>query len=246
MSEDDSLPWYVLSAASQLARRGLEVRRHSSWRRQALLAKHDVDLVLDVGAADGGYGKSLREFGYTGPIVSFEPLTAAYETLSATIRNDSAWTAHQLALGIEPGPATINIASNRTSSSFRPMLDSHRAAAPAVEYVAHETVTVARLDDVIDERVESAQRPFLKVDTQGFEREVLAGGTTLVARCVGLQLELSFIPLYDGGMLIDEAIEWAYAQGFQMVGVEQGYTAPSGEILQMDGVFFRSTDRETK
>ncbi len=239
MSEDDSLPWYVLAAADQLARRGLEVRKHSSRRRQAMLAKHDVDLVLDVGAAHGGYGTSLRKFGYTGRIVSFEPLSESYASLSAMIKDDPTWTAHQLALGTESGQATINIASNFASSSFRPMLDSHRAAAPHVDYVAQETVTVARLDDVADEHLTSARHPFLKVDTQGFEREVLAGGPDLIRRCVGLQLELSFIPLYDGGMLVDEAIAWAYQQGFHLVGVEQGYTAPSGEILQVDGVFTR-------
>jgi FkbM family methyltransferase len=246
MSEDDSLPWYVLTAANQLARRGLEIRRHSSWRRQAMLAKHDVDLVIDVGAADGGYGRSLRTFGYTGQIVSFEPLSASFESLSAAIRDDPTWTAHHLALGTEPGQATINIASNSASSSFRPMLDSHRAAAPAVDYVAQEAVTVSRLDDVDDEHLTSARHPFLKVDTQGFEREVLAGGTTVVGRCVGLQLELSFIPLYDGGMLVDEAVAWAYEQGFHLVNIEQGYSAPTGEILQVDGVFFRSAPDRLK
>jgi FkbM family methyltransferase len=246
MSEDDSLPWYVLTAADQLARRGLEVRRHSSWRRQAMLTKHDVDVVLDVGAADGGYGRSLRKFGYDGRIVSFEPLSASFESLQATIRDDPKWTAHHLALGAESGSATINIASNRASSSFRDMLDSHRAAAPAVDYVGQETVTVSRLDDVDDGHVASARHPFLKIDTQGFEREVLAGATHLVGRCVGLQLELSFIPLYDGGMLVDEAVAWAYEQGFHLVNIEQGYSAPSGEILQVDGVFFRSTTEGLK
>jgi FkbM family methyltransferase len=241
MGEHDSLPWYVLTAADQLARRGLEVRRHSSWRRQAMLAKHDVDLVVDVGAADGGYGRSLRKFGYTGPIVSFEPLSASFASLSTAIQDDPTWSAHHLALGTEPGSATINVASNSASSSFRDMLDTHRAAVPAVDFVAQETVTVARLDDVDDEHLPSARHPFLKVDTQGFEREVLAGAPDLVGRCVGLQLELSFIPLYDGGMLVDEAVAWAYEQGFHLVNVEQGYAAPSGEILQVDGVFVRST-----
>lgn len=241
MGEHDSLPWYVLTAADQLARCGLEVRRHSGWRRQAMFTKHDVDLVLDVGAADGGYGTSLRRFGYTGRIVSFEPLSASFEPLTAAIKDDPAWTAHHLALGAESGSATINIASNRASSSFRPMLDSHRAATPAVDFVAQETVTVSRLDDLDDEHLTSARRPFLKVDTQGFEREVLAGATNLISRCVGLQLELSFIPLYDGGMLVDEAVAWAYDQGFHLVNIEQGYAAPSGEILQVDGVFVRST-----
>lgn len=239
MSEDDSLPWYVLRAASQLARRGLEVRRHSSTRRQAMLSKHQVDLVLDIGAADGGYGHSLRRFGYSGHIVSFEPLSAAYASLRETISDDPLWTAHNLALGSTPGEATINVASNSNSSSFLPMLDAHRDAAPSVDYVAEETVAVARLDDVAADVVGSALRPYLKIDTQGFEREVLAGGANTVARCVGLQLELSFVPLYDGGMLVDEAVGWAYERGFHLVGTEQGYAAPSGEVLQMDGVFVR-------
>jgi FkbM family methyltransferase len=205
-----------------------------------MFTKHDIDLVLDVGAADGGYGQQLRKFGYTGRIVSFEPLSAAYESLSTTIATDRNWTAHNVALGAEPGEATIHVASNSYSSSLLPMLSAHRAAAPSVQYVAEETITVARLDDVAEEAVQSALHPFLKVDTQGFEREVLAGGAATVQRCIGLQLELSFAPLYDGGMLVDEAIAWAYREGFHLVGIEQGYAAPSGEILQVDGVFVRN------
>jgi len=239
MRDDDGLSWWVRTAASQLAGRGLEVRRHSATRRQAMLTKHEVDLVLDVGGADGGYGTKLRTFGYAGRIVSFEPLSAAYGSLAATIAADPLWTAHNVALGAEPGQATINVASNSSSSSLLPMLDAHRAAAPSVQYVTEETVSVTRLDDVALAAVRSAWRPFLKIDTQGFEREVLAGGVEAVKQCVGVQLELSFVPLYEGGMLVDEAIGWAYDHGFHLVGIEQGFAAPSGEILQVDGVFMR-------
>ena len=172
-------------------------------------------------------------------IVSFEPLSEAFAALSATIADDPLWSAHQLALGAKTGSATIKIASNSDSSSLLPMLDAHRAAAPTIDYVAEEAITVARLDDVAAEEVRSARQPFLKIDTQGFEREVLEGGAETVDRCVGLQLELSLVPLYDGGMLIDEAIGWAYARGFHLVGIEQGYSAPTGEILQVDGIFVR-------
>ena len=58
-------------------------------------------------------------------------------------------------------------------------------------------------------------------------------------RCTGIQLELSFVPLYAGGMLIDEAIATAYDAGFRMVSVEQGWAAATGQMLQADGVFFR-------
>ncbi|MCK5891561.1 MAG: FkbM family methyltransferase [Aeromicrobium sp.] len=222
-----------------VARRGFEVHRHSSTRRQSVLARHGIDLVLDVGAADGGYGTSLRSFGYTGEIVSFEPIAATFERLRGVVAADPRWTARQLGLGAEAGSATINIASNGFSSSLLPMLDAHIDAAPQVTYVGEETITISTLDDEAVPLL-AGRRPFLKIDTQGFEREVLAGGQATVEAVLGLQLELSLVPLYDGGMLIDEAISWAYDHGFRMVGIEQGYAAPTGEILQIDGVFVRT------
>lgn len=234
------MSWVHRSVADQLARRGLEIRRHPAARRQKMLAAHGVDLVLDVGAADGGYGRELRRFGYSGRIVSFEPLGNAFRELSSTVASDQRWTARNHALGSESGTARINVASNSNSSSLLPMLDAHREAAPWVDYVDEESITVERLDDVAGEVLGAARSVFLKVDTQGFEREVLAGGAETLARCVGLQLELSFVPLYEGGMLVDEAIRWAYGEGFHLVGIEQGYAAPGGEILQVDGVFVRT------
>lgn len=225
------------AAARLLGRGGLEVRRHPATRRQRMLAKHGVDLVIDVGAASGGYATQLRDFGWTGRIESFEPLSDAFARLAEAAADDPAWGVHHHALGRETGEARINVASNSDSSSMLPMLEAHRAAAPQVSYVGAETIAVRRLDDVAAGF--TARRAFLKVDTQGFERDVLAGAADTLRRCVGLQLELSFIPLYDGGMLADEAIGWAYDHGFHVVGIEQGYAAPDGELLQVDAVFVR-------
>lgn len=218
--------------------RGFEVRRHPAQRRSRMMAAHGIDLVLDVGAATGGYGTQLRKFGYTGRIVSFEPLDTAFAELSTVIAGDPAWTARHAALGSEPGEAVINVASNSDSSSLLPMESAHTDASE-VAYVGKQTVTIERLDDVIDQIAGPGDRIFLKIDAQGFEKEVLAGAVRSLERVQGLQLELSFVPLYAGGMLIDEAVSTAYAAGFQMVGVEQGWAADSGQMLQADGVFFR-------
>lgn len=226
------------TALGVVARRGFEVHRHSSTRRQSVLDRHGIDLVLDVGAADGGYGTGLRAFGYTGDIVSFEPIAATFARLRGVVASDPRWSARHLGLGAEAGTATINIASNGFSSSLLPMLDAHIDAAPQVTYVGEETITISTLDAEAVPLL-AGRRPFLKIDTQGFEREVLAGGAATVDAACGLQLELSLVPLYDGGMLIDEAVSWAYDHGFHMVGIEQGYAAPTGEILQIDGVFVR-------
>ena len=222
-----------------LARRGFTLQRHPGWRRQRLMTDHGVDVVLDVGAARGGYAHELREFGYAGRIVSFEPMAAAFADLRAAADGDDKWDCVQSALGSTAGRQTINIASNSDSSSLLPMADEHRSAAPHVDYVGEEEITVSRLDDLAPEHLNDASRAFLKIDTQGFEKEVLTGGTQTLARCVGLQLELSFAPLYAGGMLVDEAISYAYDHGFRMVAFAQGFTHPTGAMLQADGVFFR-------
>ncbi|MCW2786698.1 MAG: hypothetical protein JWP74_3215 [Marmoricola sp.] len=230
----------ITNAALMAAyRRGFEIRKHPAVRRHSMLTEHRIDLVLDVGAAKGGYGTQLRLFGYAGQIVSFEPLDSAYAELSASIAGDPTWSARQAALGAEAGEAVINIASNSDSSSLLPMGSAHTDAAPSVGMIGSQTVKVERLDDVIDEIATPESRIFLKIDAQGFEREVLRGAEKTLARCQGLQLELSFISLYEGGMLINDAISLAYDAGFSMVGVEQGWAADSGQMLQADGVFFR-------
>jgi FkbM family methyltransferase len=223
----------------QLARRGFMLRRHPGVRRQALLARHGVDLVLDVGAARGQFARELRSFGYGGRIASFEPLAAAYADLASVSAGDPAWTTYRCALGDDTGPSTIHVASNSDSSSLLPMAQAHVLAAPHVGYVAEETIEVRRLDDVAPELVGERTRPFLKIDTQGFEQQVLRGGAATLERCAGLQLELSFVPLYEGGFLVDEAISFAYDHGFRMVAFEAGFADPRGELLQADGVFFR-------
>lgn len=227
------------SILKAVAARGFELRRHPAARRQRMFEAHGVDLVLDVGASDGGYGRQVRQFGYRGRIVSFEPLPSAFGRLAETIAGDPLWTARNHALGDEPGQATINVASNSASSSLLPMLDSHRAAEPSVGYVGTETIRVERLDDILDEVAGPDDRIFLKLDTQGFERQVLAGGAEALARCVGLQLEMSFVPLYEGGMLVHQAMTLAYDAGFHLAVVEQGWAAPTGQMLQADGIFFR-------
>lgn len=231
----------LVNAALMAAyKRGFEIRRHPAVRRQRMFAARGVDLVLDVGAATGLYGKELRQFGYPGRIVSFEPLPSPYAALSEKASADTAWTARNHALGDEAGTATINVASNSASSSMLPMEDAHVEAEPSVTYVGQETIRVERLDDVAAEVVRPGETVFLKIDTQGFERQVLAGGSKTVEGVVGIQLELSFVPLYAGGMLVDEAVAAMYDAGFHLEVIEQGWAAPSGQMLQADGIFFRS------
>ena len=68
-----------------------------------LLQHLAVDLVVDVGANDGGYATALRELGYRRRIVSFEPLAEPFARLSERAGSDGSWDVVQCALGDQRG-----------------------------------------------------------------------------------------------------------------------------------------------
>jgi len=201
---------------------------------------YDIDVVLDVGANTGQYASSLREFGYSGRIVSFEPMSREFGVLRAAAANDGGWTALPCALGAERSQATINISANSISSSMRAMVPTHLRAVPDSAYIGVETIEIQRLDEVFDSIVAAGERTFLKIDTQGSEREVLVGASGVFQRISGMQIETSFVPLYEGQMLLAEALETVEAAGMVVEGIEPGFVEVTGRMFQMDLVCFRS------
>jgi FkbM family methyltransferase len=207
----------------------------------AALSAHKVNLVFDVGANRGQFGQSLRDLGYKGRLVSFEPLSTAWNELVETSRTDPLRSvAPRVAIGGEDGETEIHIAANSKSSSILNMLDAHLKAAPESAYVQSEQTPLRRLDTVGPEYVHADSILFIKIDTQGFEAQVLKGAPNLLQRAVGLHMELSFVPLYEGQPIYDEMIDQVKALGFEMWSITPGFTDPqSGRMLQADAAFFR-------
>jgi len=204
------------------------------------LALQNVDLVLDVGAASGLYGKRLREGGYHGRICSFEPLREAYATLEKACAGDPDWTCHRIALGAEPGRAEINVSGNSDSSSLLPMLERHEKSYPVAIYIGKEIIEVSTVDDVWDEVVRPNERVFLKLDVQGYEMEALRGAQGALPMLHGLQVELSLVPLYESAPGWTEVITYLQGLGFYVALLQPAFDDPkTGEVLQVDGIFTR-------
>lgn len=225
---------------------GIDIHRHhpeaSDMGRLALmLAYREIDLVLDVGANTGQFAKSLREAGYTRRLVSFEPLSSAYAQLLHASRNDAQWEiAPRTAIGDHEGGIVMHIAGNSVSSSILRMLDSHTSAAPDSAYTGTEHAPLSRLDTAAKNYIKSGMAPFLKIDTQGYEDRVLDGASELLNRARGLQLELSFVSLYEGQKLFDELVERLRKLGFTIWAIRPGISDPlTGRMLQVDVTFFR-------
>lgn len=225
---------------------GFDLRRYrpeSSDDAQliAMLAAHRINLILDVGANKGQFGRQLRNAGYEGRIVSFEPLVFARKALIAACKGDPRWeVAPQAAIGSEDGETEIHVAGNSESSSILNMLDSHAAAAPGSVYVGSEKVPLRRLDALAQDYLQRDSILFVKIDTQGYEDRVLQGAPNILARARGLQLELSLVPLYEGQRLYDEMIDQLKDLNFELWGVTPTFVDPkSGRLLQIDATFFR-------
>lgn len=207
----------------------------------ALMRHAGVDLVLDVGANEGQFAQELRDGGYRGRIVSFEPLRDAHAKLARAAAGDAAWTVHErCAIGDHDGEVEIHVAGNSVSSSIRPMLEQHAQSAPESRYVGTERVPLRRLDDIAMAHAEGARSLHLKIDTQGFEGAVLRGAPRLLQRARVVQLELSLVPLYEGQELWEHFMALMQAQGFVPWTLLPGFVDPqTGRTLQLDGVFLR-------
>lgn len=226
-----------------LARKGLYVQLKppkETRRRIALLQHLSIDTVLDVGANRGQYAEELIAYGYLGRIHSYEPLSAVFPLLEQRASQHKNWYVHQLALGADAGTSEINISQNSHSSSIREILPKHLAGAPDSVFVAKETISLSTIDQQIADLKLSEKNVYLKIDTQGYEREVLKGSLQSIARIKAIQIEISLASLYDQGMGLDECTAFMAEHGLRLVGLEPGFYNPeTGELLQVDGVFIR-------
>ena len=207
--------------------------------RQIVVNK--IDVVFDVGANTGQFAAKLRDGGFPGRIVSFEPSTGAHMMLIKRAQGDANWIiAPRMALGDHNGTTTLNIAGNSVSSSVLPMLPTHRSAAPESLYVGSETVDLRTLDGISADLATDAQRVFLKLDVQGFEYKVLRGAEKFLRRVSGIQTELSLVPLYDGEHLFHPMLHHLEEQGYELWSIVPGFVDhETSRLLQLDAVFFR-------
>lgn len=103
-------------------------------------------------------------------------------------------------------------------------------------------VEVNRLDTIFDKIMNGHRRPFLKIDTQGFELEIIRGLGDRVGDVVGWQLELSVEPLYENQPLIEDVIAKMRSLGFSLWQILPGLRDPKTlQSFELDGIFFRST-----
>jgi FkbM family methyltransferase len=220
---------------------------HLAYERQHLKKLFEycaVDCVFDVGANRGQYAKMLREnVGFRGDIISFEPIPQLAADMRKAAASDDRWYVEEVALDSEAGAICFNVmASDQFSSLHRP------EASQPVQFSASnrivESISVMRSTVAIQlEKYRSKLkflRPFLKMDTQGNDLEVVKGAADTLAIFVGLQSELAIERLYAGTMDFADTIAAYVDRGFSLSALVPNNAGHFPRLVEIDCIMIRS------
>ena len=202
-------------------------------RLRQLLASHHVDVAIDVGANRGMYSEMLRSrLAFSGRIVSFEPDPDLFDELTSRMGSDRQWTGRCVAAGSERGTSTLNRVPRAPGlNSLLPPSEEGARQFNAFGSVEPVEVAVDRLDACLPPLIGESGNLLVKIDTQGYELEVLRGTGALVDRVAILQIEVPSRKLYSGMASATELLSFLDASGFELVDVVTGGRDRDGVFL---------------
>ena len=201
-----------------------------------------INYIIDIGANTGQFCEGVYTNGYNGDIISFEPLSSAYKDLVINSREFPNWEVYKrCAIGNINGKIKINISQNSVSSSILTVSDKHLNASKSSKYIGFEDTEIYKLDTVFSNINKIVSKNiFLKIDTQGYEWDVLLGADLVLKQTSVILCELSYDNLYDGQKQWMEIVIKLKSLGFELWAIQYGLTDPiSGRSLQSDAIFYK-------
>lgn len=209
-----------------------------------LLHYLDVDCVFDVGANAGQYARMLRRNAkFEGRIISFEPIPALAEQIRQAASADDRWSVEEIAIATESSTVKFNVmAENQFSSLTAPKHDE-------TTLFSKKNVVTEQID-VRSESLENAyfrlkekygfERPFLKLDTQGFDVAIVEAGKSVLPNFLGLQSELAVKKLYQTSVDFREALTLYQDMGFALSALVPNNAGHFPDLIELDCIMIRS------
>lgn len=220
---------------------GVDAHRLSSSGMSFRLLEHDLPrlvdrrnpVVFDVGANKGQTIEMLLRLFAEPRIFSFEPARELAERLAKNFTNHDV-TVECCALGAHPGEQDFLHYSNNELSSILPLSKDDTNPFSTVEVTRRETVTISTVDEYALNH-QLTDLDLLKVDTQGYDLEVLKGAEGVISSqsVRVIQVETNFVHLYDGQCSAGQIIEW--------LGVHRYFPVAFYEVVRCNGAMSWAT-----
>lgn len=186
-------------------------------------------LIFDVGAYKGQFARRCLELWPGARVVCFEPLEHAVHDLYDLSRSGiGRIDVHRVLLGAEAHEAMV-FHEMETASS---VLAEWAHQDPAT----HQRMTT--LDAVVRDGYRGQVPQLLKIDTQGYELEVLKGAEASLGGTQAIIAELNLLDIHKGVALIAEVIQWLDERGFVTYDICELHRRPLDDALwQVDFIF---------
>lgn len=164
-------------------------------------ARRNPGIVVDVGANRGTWTNGIAALIGGERFFAYEPNPTIYSELEAATRHLSI-TLRQAAVGAERGTVALRAEQVDQLSSVLPLRPELRAFhGSAAERTRLFEVPLVTLDE---ELVAIGEVGILKIDVQGFEREVLRGAREVLRRTRVLMIEMLYRSYYTGDATFEE------------------------------------------
>jgi FkbM family methyltransferase len=233
-------------ARRRYARRWPEVSRDPQTRQ--LIADSSLELVpdwidlsqgtaVDVGANEGQWAAAFLTVVPHSSIDVIEPQPDMVRRLSQRFSDDIRVSIHGVAVGAASGVARMTVTHDRHLSSLRRPTESIVSAYHGCDWW--------HVDDQIDVQVEPLDKvvagvdriSVMKIDVQGFEREVLAGGHHALLRTSAVLIELNFTTYYEGEASFAEIHQSLVEKGFGLTGLGNAGSLADGRLAWTDACY---------
>ncbi|MEN9632264.1 MAG: hypothetical protein RL077_668 [Verrucomicrobiota bacterium] len=209
----------------------------SELKRLGLL--DDVKTVIDAGAHNGVFSKAIAVVLPKVRVLAFEPSKPTFERLKVGIKKFNNIEIYNLALGSINCRLNLAKSSLEESNSLLKITKKHTNAWPESNPTSSEEVEVRTIKEFFPAPSRS-EGILLKADVQGYELEILKGAGDILNSVVAIQIECSFVPLYENSPLMGELLEFLYERGFKIVNIFDLLSPPgSQEVVSCDAFFVR-------
>ena len=166
--------------------------------------------VIHIG---GHYGEELQDYIDEGiqQIILFEPLSENFDILKEKAENLNAnIEGYQVALGSKKGNAKMYVSDNEKQSSSILKPKVHLTHHPHVKFPTTEEVEVHTLDSY-----NCGNYNFINMDVQGYELEVLKGGTKILEQVNYVYCEVNRDEVYENNAYVEEIDEFLSQYGME-------------------------------
>jgi FkbM family methyltransferase len=223
---------------------GLNVARRQNSPTKTLLGLASIPFttIIDVGANVGQFGRGISKIFPNATLYCFEPLPGPFASLStwAKTRNGRV-VPFNVALSDKAGMAEMFLHKEHTaSSSLLPTTMLNEEIYPFTREQERISVRQMTLDGALDEaKVSRSSSMLIKLDVQGYEDRVIAGGTETFAAATACIVEVCLDSLYAGQAGFFELLAMLDSRGFRYAGnLDQCY-GKDGHCIFLDAVFVR-------